>query len=168
MRAIPVLLLAITACSRGGSAGGSVTAEWGGEQRGRLTVPASAVLCEESGLLVLEAIRADSGLALAFLLADSTALPSGTIPVVPPSAFDPVRPGVLAGFRAYTGVSVTGWEGTGGTVTVQPAGAVLSGQFELRLQQYDGADTLRLTGSLARVTVARDSAGCSQRIRRSF
>jgi hypothetical protein len=99
---------------------------------------------------------------------DPAVIAPGTFPAMPGSTPNPPRPVILVGLRSFEATEVRGWEAYGGTVTLDTTGGALSGSFDLRMQLVDGADTLRMTGTLTKVPVAHDSAGCGTRIRRSY
>jgi hypothetical protein len=161
-----MFLFALAACSSAPE--GKLTAEWRGARRGTFADAAAAVHCDESGIVLIEAIRADSGIAVAIYPADSAVIAAGTIPAMSGSAPNPAKPVALVGLRSFEATEVRGWEAYGGTVTLDTAGGVLSGSFDLRMQLVNGADTLRMTGTLAAIPVTRDTAGCKMRLRRNY
>lgn len=159
-------ILALTACQP--TPEGRLEAEWRGAVRGAFSDRATASHCAETGIVLIEAIRADTGIAMALYPADSSVIAPGTFPVLPGSTPNPPKPVVLAGMRSFEATEVKGWEGYGGTVTLDTAGGVLSGSFQLRLQVVNGSDTLALTGRLVAVPIVRDTAGCRLRLRRNY
>jgi hypothetical protein len=161
-------ILALPACADRNGSDGRLEAEWRGAERGAFADRATATHCAESGIVMIEAIRADSGIAMALYPADSSVIAPGTFPVLPGSTPNPPRPVVLAGLRSFDALEVKGWEGYGGTVTLDTAGGVLSGSFQLRLQVMNGSDTIAVTGQLVAVPIVRDTAGCRIRLRRSY
>jgi hypothetical protein len=159
-------LVATTACA--GRGRGGLEAEWRGDELGRFTAPVTATLCAETGILEVQAFRADSGVALALFPADSSTLASGEYPVGHGASTDLPRPGALAGLRWFTGTELHAWESTGGTVVLESTADVLSGRFDIRLQGVSTSDTLRMTGRIRGAPVTRSSAGCGaiQRLNR--
>lgn len=162
------LALASLACGSGSSNTGTVEAEWRGADRGRLVTKATAVHCPESGIVLVEGIRADSGLALALFPADLGAIASGEYVVTAGNAAEVPRPGALAAFRAFNTAELRAWESYAGTVAVTTGGGRLDGEFQLRLRLAEGADTLRMTGALRAVPVVADTVGCGLTLRRNF
>lgn len=159
-------VVALSACQP--TADGRLEAEWRGAVRGAFSDQATASHCAETGIVLIEAIRADTGIALALYPADSSVIAPGTVPVLPGSTPNPPKPLVLAGLRSFDAIEVKAWEGYGGTVTLDTAGGVLSGSFQIRLQVVNGSDTLALTGRLVAVPIVRDTAGCRIRLRRNY
>ncbi|HEX9166453.1 MAG TPA: hypothetical protein VF862_11130 [Gemmatimonadales bacterium] len=161
-------VVTLAACSGRGSAEGRLQAEWQGARSGTFSDVATATHCAESGIVFLEAIRADSGVAMALHPADPAVIAPGTFPAMSGSTPNPPKPVVFVGLRSFEATEVRGWEAHGGTVTIDTAGGVLSGRFDLRMQLVDGTDTLTMTGTLTAVRVVRDTAGCLTRLRRNY
>ena len=169
LRLAIVSLLALGACSgQSGGNDGQLSAEWNGARRGAFSDRATATHCAESGIVFIEAIRADSGVAMALYPADSAVIAPGTFPAMSGSTPNPPKPVVFVGLRSFEATEVRGWEAHGGTVTLDTAGGLLSGSFDLRMQLVDGTDTLKMTGTLTAVRVVHDTAGCVTRLRRNY
>ena len=168
-RLLIATLLALGACSgRSDGSDGLLSAEWNGARRGAFSDRATATHCAESGIVMIEAIRADSGIAMALFPADSAVIAPGTFAAMSGSTPNPPRPVIHVGLRSFEATEVRGWEATGGTVTLDTVGGLLSGSFDLRMQLVDGTDTLKITGTLTAVQVVHDTAGCVTRLRRNY
>lgn len=168
-----VMLLAGTAgmsagCGSAAEEPGRLEVTWDGATSGQLVAPATARLCGESGIVLVEGIRADSGVAMALFPPTRTDLTPGEYPVYPGTTLDVPRPGGLVAFRAFDGVELHAWTGDSGSVTLEPSGDRVNGRFTVRLRRNEAADTLDLRGTLDGVVVVRDSTGCGTTLRRSF
>jgi hypothetical protein len=167
MRTLLLVAGVATAAACAGRGGAALEAEWRGAHRGHFTAPVTATLCAETGIVEVQAIRADSGVALALFPVDSTTLAPGDYAVSHSGAANLSRPAALAGIRWFTGTELHAWESTSGTVTLESVGEVLSGRFDIRLQGVSSSDTLRMTGRIVGAAITRDSAGCGARQRRN-
>ena len=165
---VGVLVLAGVGCRAGLPEAGALEAEWRGADRGQFAAKATAVHCPESGIVLLEGIRADSGMALALFPSDPGVLAPGEYVVAAGNAVEVPRPGALAAFRAFNAAELRAWESYAGTVTLATAGDRLDGGFQFRMRLTEGADTLAMTGVLRSVPVVTDSIGCGMSLRRNF
>lgn len=162
------LALATLGCGSGSSGTGTVEAEWRGAHRGRFVTKATAVHCPESGTVLVEGIRADSGMALALFPSDPGVVAPVEYVVAAGNAAEVPRPGALAAFRAFNAAELQAWESYAGTLTLTMGGDRLDGEFRLRLRLTEGADTLAMTGALRAVPVVTDTIGCGTSLRRTF
>ena len=164
------LLLLAAACRRGpsGAGDGQVLAEWRGTHRGRFVAPMSATHCPESGIVELIAVRGDTGVGLVLYPADSARIASGEYQVFPPGTAVPPRPAAGAALRWFTGIDLSPFDGTSGSVQVTVADSLLSGSLAVRMEQPSGTDTLALTGRFTALVVQRLDAGCSRTSRRNL
>lgn len=166
--AMAALALASLACGSGSSGTGTLEAEWRGADRGQFTATAAAVHCPESGIVLVEGIRADSGVALALFPSDSAVIAAGEYPVTSGNVAEVPRPGALAAVRAFNTAELRAWESYAGMVTIATGDDRLDGDFQLRLRLTEGVDTLWITGTLRDVPVVADTIGCGLTLRRNF
>ena len=147
---------------------GQVLAEWQGTQGGRFIAPMAATHCPESGVVELIAVRGDTGVGFALYPLDSSRVVTGQYQVFPSSTVVPPRPGAGAALRWFTGLSLAPFEGTSGVVQATVADSLLSGNFEVRMEQPSGTDTLTVTGRFVALPIQRLAPGCSQASRRNL
>jgi hypothetical protein len=139
---------------------GQVALEWHGSWEGRAVLPAQLAWCPINRVGTLEAISSDTGLIITLLEVDS--LTRGPHQVVSaeireesprPSAVTALRwvsdSGVLLGFRSVSGV-----------VDLQPADALASGSFEMRMRAPLGTDTLMVRGTFTGLPITAGAVGC--------
>ena len=166
-----VVLLALpSACRRTPSEArdGQVLAEWQGTHGGRFIAPMLVTHCPESGVVELIAVRGDTGVGFALYPVDSSRIITGDYQVFPPGTVVPPRPAAGAALRWYTGVDLAPFEGTSGAVHATVADSLLSGNFEVRMEQPSGTDTLTVTGRFVALPIQRMVPGCSQTSRRNL
>ena len=113
------------------------------------------------------AIRGDTGVGAALFLKDSALVEPGDYPVVPGGQLDEPRPGATAGIRWFATTSLSAFEGVTGTVHLEVTGRELKGTIDAKLQSLDRPDTLRMTGTFARVPLTRADSGCGLISRRN-
>lgn len=142
---------------------GEIAVEWPG---GSFRALASAVLCIETGLVELVAVRGDSGLGMALFPADSTALTAGIYPVFAPTSPVESRPGAGGAIRWFRDGVTLGYQAIDGMVRIESSAGGASGSFEFGMHQYDGADSLRVTGRFRAVPVDSLPTGCGATSRR--
>jgi hypothetical protein len=172
MRAVVLVLAlagALSACRQasGRRAGPELSLQWMGERWATFRAPARAVVCAETGIVELLAVRGDSGAGIVFFPADSSTLPSGEYRIFVPTLSLEPRPGAMASVRWFDEGFVRAFYATGGTVRVD-GGRQVAGSFEVAMQQHDGNDTARVTGRFARVRLEEAPAGCGLTSRRDY
>jgi hypothetical protein len=165
-----VLLALPSACRRAPTEArnGQVLVEWQGTHRGRFIAPMSVTHCPESGIVELIAVRGDTGVGFALYPVDSARVVTGEYRVFPSGTVVPPRPAAGAALRWYTGVDLAPFEGTTGAVHASVADSLLSGDFEVRMEQPSGTDTLTVTGRFVALPIQRMAPGCSQTSRRNL
>lgn len=161
MPRLVVLLILLSACSRGASARpGEIDVVWRGEERGRFIAPLSAIHCPESGVVELLAIRGDTGVGAALFLEDSAKVDPVSFQVVPGGQFVEPRPGATAGIRWFATTTISAFEGVAGIIRLEVTGVALKGTMDVKFQSLDGPDTLRMAGTFDRVSLVRADSGC--------
>jgi len=101
------------------SGAGTLQAKWTTPAGDSATVimPVTGRWCVGPGRLDLRAAVGDTGLGLAVFPSDSSALEGG-YPVNPPDAQVTIRPGSLVALRWMSKITVEGWWGDSGSVTL--------------------------------------------------
>jgi len=140
---------------------GELAAQWAGSASGAFRAPATALWCARDTLLELLAVRNDTAVGFALLPKDT--LGSGVYSIFSSQVFNPLRPQANAAARWLDQIEIKGFEGASGLVTLSRTGASgVSGTFEVTLHRAGTPDTLRLSGSFARVPVGKAIESCGR------
>lgn len=166
MRLFHCVCLALAACG-GSDSTAELSIEWEGEVTGRFSAPGQAVLCAQTGLVEMEAIRGDTGVAAVLFLSDSSRVAATDYPVFLAASYPEPRPGALAGLRWFDNVQVVAWEGLRGTIEVRPADSTLAGTFSVTMQQVNHPDTVLVTGRFSGIPLIRADSSCGAAMRRN-
>lgn len=166
MRLIHCICLVLAACAGSGSAA-DLSVEWDGEVPGRFSAPGKAVFCAQTGLVELEALRGDTGVAAVLFLSDSGKVEAADYPVFLAASYPEPRPGALAGLRWFDNVQIVAWEGLRGTIEVTPADSTLAGTFSVMMQQVNRPDTVLMTGRFSGIPLIRGDSSCGAARRRN-
>lgn len=160
--------LGLGGCRSGsGPVPGELTVEWAGQTAGRFNAVLKATHCPATGIVELIAVRGDTGVGSAIFLSDSTTLASGDFPVFLAATYPEPRPGAVAAVRWFNLTSIVAYEGLSGVVRIARSDSTLSGTMDVRLQQVDHPDTLRMTGRFAGVPLERGDTSCRNTMRRN-
>lgn len=142
-------------------ASGTVSLQWTGVVAGGFTARAVATWCPSDSLLEIQAVRGDTGFGVALI--EPSKVTAGQHPVVAPSVPVPWRPMALAALRWATDSAIKGFEANSGNVTLTDVSATqVSGQIDVRLKHIDTNDTLRLKGTLTRISYGPAKGACGR------
>lgn len=124
----------------------------GGAARGRFVAPASAAWCRTDSLLEVLAARHDTGMGLTIIAQDSIRV--AQYPVVSPAVEATWRPLGRGALRVATDSTLRGYQATSGLISITAVtDSAITGTIDLRLKQFDGADTVRLGGKFTRIRI---------------
>jgi hypothetical protein len=139
---------------------GRLEANWTGAVKGRMNGHATAIWCGAGKIAQLTAIQGDTGLGLLIHATDS--LVAGPYPIVDAASAQTRAPGAALGLRLITQAAVVGYQGRGGTLTLeQVGGARISGRFEARaIPAAMSAGSISVNGRFLHVAVAPGGPAC--------
>lgn len=138
-----------------------VALKWDGLYRGDAVLPTTVNWCPGSRVAIIEGLSNDTGFVMVIHAADT--LTAATHAVMPaefiansqqlPAATAALRwpadTGVLAGFRAQSGL-----------LELVPSRGRLSGTFTVRMQPPMSADTISVTGAFQNLVIESRAVGC--------
>ena len=166
-KAWPILPLAIAlaaACGgsgSGGNAGGRLEVEWSGAATAKVAGRATAEWCDSLRLMQIQALRGDTGIALAIYPVNQ--FEGGRFPVVPPARADSARPAAAVAVRWFAETSIRGFQGDSGQVVVERTPGLYAGTFEVRAHSVTDTASLTIRGSFRVLTVRPAPRGCTSR-----
>jgi len=156
------LTVALAGCGATGSTprDGRLEAAWTGSIKGRMSGTATAIWCSAARIAQMSAIQGDTGFGL--LIHPTDSLVAGAYPIGEPASARAKAPGAALGLRLVTQAAVVGYQGGGGTLTVeQVGGARISGRFDAKASALAPASgTLTVNGRFLDVAVAPGGAAC--------
>jgi hypothetical protein len=160
---LPLVLVAASACRRGGDAvtgAGTVAVRWTvGDTTigsGSWSGPADAGWCDSTSRLAVLAFRGDTGVAL---LVRHPATAAGSYPLlVSPDSSTPMS--AVAALRWYGGTRVVAVTSRSGLLELDGATPTASGRFDAVAPTPDGEDSVVFQGTLTGVPVRTGAAGC--------
>lgn len=142
---------------------GQLAVRWRGKYPGTMTLPATLNWCPVTRVGVLEAVSGDSGAALVLYERDS--LSAGPHLVVSPdlsaSASKPGASFVIRWVRMRPDTAVAGFRSESGTVRIQFAAGLATGDINARMRAANGSDTLVVQGVFTAVPVVATAKGCT-------
>ncbi len=168
-RSAPLLLLLATllaaACRTPASAAGEkalLDAEWTGAATAKMSGPATAEWCDSLRLLQIQALRGDTGVAIAIFPVGR--FEAGRFTVVPAARADSIPPAAAVAIRWFAETSIKGFQGDSGNVVVQESRpGVYAGTFEARAHSVTDTGHLSVRGSFRGLTVRAAVRGCTAR-----
>ena len=168
LRALLTSLLALTlaaSCGERGAGGGSgpfLEAEWSGKDTATIRGAATAEWCDSLRLLQIQALRGDTGVAIAIYPGGQ--LEAGRFRVVSPTRADSAPPGAAVALRWFAETSIKGFQGDSGAVVVdQPRPGVLTGTFNAKAHSVTDEGRLTIRGSFRGLVVRPAARGCAAR-----
>ena len=138
--------------------------QWTGADTGRITSPATAEWCGVLRVVQIDAVRGDTGIAIALYPRDS--IRPDSYPVLRPEQADSVPPAAAVALRYFAETAVKGYQGDSGHVllSVTPAGR-LSGRFSAALKSASDGTRLHAAGAFHDLRVQPATRGCIARPR---
>lgn len=137
-------------------------AEWRGKDTAEIHGPATAEWCDSLRLLEIQALRGDTGVAIAVYPARQ--VEAGRLRVVRPTPTDSTRPRAAVALRWFAETSIRGFQGDSGAVVLeQPRPGVLTGTFNASAHSVTDTATVLIRGSFRNLTVRPSSRGCPAR-----
>lgn len=166
---IPILAALLTAACRPPESekgpGPFLEAEWSGEDTVRVSGPATAEWCDSLRLLQIQALRGDTGVAIA--LYPVKLFEAGRFPVAPPAKADSAPPAAAVALRWFAETSIRGFQGDSGAVVVeQTRPGVYAGTFDAKAHSVTDGGHLTIRGSFRELTMRPASRGCTARQQR--
>jgi hypothetical protein len=156
------LALALVACRKAQphTAEPQMEVSWGGKDSGRVSGPATARWCELRRVFEFQAVRGDTGAAVAVYPGPS--LVPGTYPVVDPVTAESLPRAAAVALRWLGKNLVQGFQGESGRVVLQRSGSGLySGRLTARARSVNDSQRIAVSGSFRDLPVRRDSLGCA-------
>lgn len=138
-----------------------VVLRWDGLYQGTVTLPATVNWCPGSRVAIVEGLSNDTGFVMVIHAADTltgathAVMPyefiasSQQLPVATAALRWPADTGVLAGFRAQSGL-----------LELVPAAGRLSGTFTVRMQPPMSTDTISVGGAFQNLVIESRAVGC--------
>lgn len=162
--AAAVALVLLPGCRSPGSAG-QVSAEWTSADTtigsGKLAQAATATWCPQSGILMLVASGADTGVAVRYR---SDAIRGGEYPVVDTTSTR--QPAGIVALRLPQATRLLAFSSDSGTLTLDPTdGALVSGRFQAWFREPGTGVPVALAGRFTRVAVTPEAPGCEAALR---
>jgi hypothetical protein len=139
-----------------------VEAEWSGAASAKMASGATAEWCDSLRLLQIQAVRGDTGIALAIYPVSQ--LEARRFSVLPPARADSTRPAAAIALRWFGEASILGFQGESGLVVVEQTGpGRYAGTFEARAHSVTDTSHLTIRGSFRGLTVRPALRGCTMR-----
>lgn len=160
-----------TACGKpkdAAPAGPTLDLRWAGPtvDSARVSAPATAVWCDSLKLLQVQALRGDTGIAIA--LYPVKAFGAGRFPVVPPARADSAPPAAAVALRWFAETAVRGFQGDSGAVIVkQERPGSYTGTFEVSAHSVTDPAHLTIRGSFRALTLRPGGRACVPKPARS-
>src|SRR5262249_12058119 len=141
---------------------GRITATWTGAEKGSMSASAAAVWCSATRTAQLTAVVGDTGIGILIHPADS--LVPGRYPVMQPGDARTKAPAAAIGLRLINPTSVAGYQSQTGALILERVELTrISGRFDATARSATGAaGTVRVSGRLVNVPLARRGAKCSR------
>jgi hypothetical protein len=160
---VTVTLTAACRDREAGSASASfLEAGWRGKDTAEIRGAATAEWCDSLQFLEIQALRGDTGIAIAIYPARQ--LEAGRVHVVLPNSPDSTRPRAALALRWFAETSIRGFQGDSGAVVIeQPRPGVLTGTFNARAHSVTDAASLTIHGSFRGLVVRPAPRGCPAR-----
>lgn len=147
---------------RGAQDGSHLEIAWSGADSAKMGGPATSEWCDSLRVLQVQALRGDTGIALAIYPAGG--LEAGRFPVVPPANADSARPAAAVALRWFAETSIRGFQGDSGQLVVEQAGSGLyTGTFEAEAHSVTDTTHLKIRGSFRGVAAHPAGRGCPGR-----
>ena len=137
-------------------------AEWRGKDTAEIRGPATAEWCDSLRLLEIQALRGDTGVAIAIYPARQ--VEAGRLRVIPPTPTDSTRPRAAVVLRWFAETSIRGFQGDSGAVVLeQPRRGVLTGTFNASAHSVTDTAHIMIRGNFRNLTVRPASRECPAR-----
>jgi hypothetical protein len=132
---------------------------WGGKDSGSISAPATARWCELRRVFEFQAVRGDTGAALAVYPGPS--LVPGTYPVVDPVKAESLPRAAAVALRWLGRNSVQGFQGESGQVVLQRSNGLFSGRVTARARSVNDTQLISVRGTFHDLPARRDSLACA-------
>jgi hypothetical protein len=133
---------------------------WGGKDSGTVSGGATARWCELRRVFEFQAVRGDTGAAVAVYPGPSLA--PGTYQVVDPAKAESLPRTAALALRWLGKNAVQGFQGESGRVVLQRSSSGLySGRLAARARSVSDTQRISVSGSFHDLAVRRDTLGCS-------
>jgi hypothetical protein len=158
-----LLIAALAGCRdqrAGGKGAGQITVGWTGAEQGMVAGPATAEWCSISRVLEIQAIRGDTGVAIAIYPAETVAA-AGIYRVRTPSKAESLPPAAGVALRWAAQTVIKGFQGESGSVALErlPSGQ-LSGRLTAVARSTTDTGSVAVTGTFRGLAVSPPKRGC--------